>query len=153
MCQGARSGGHCACHGPLVRVQCEQSEPFYNSPIREGNTVTVTVPSCHPVAYLTLSDQREMRSQYCHCGWIKEDKEGIPLTFCYCGAGYYKPLWEGVLGARLRVTILISTSLNGSGPRGADRGTEPAAVPTLVLSAVPLPPYGFRQAYCQPGTR
>lgn len=44
----------------------------------------------------------------CFCGSVSGTKEKIPLTYCYCGAGWYKRLFEEVLGKPVRVEVLQS---------------------------------------------
>lgn len=49
----------------------------------------------------------------CYCGSVSRTKEKIPLTYCYCGADWYKRLFEEVLGRPLRVDVLKSIA-NGA---------------------------------------
>ena len=44
----------------------------------------------------------------CYCGSVSKTKEKIPLVYCYCGAGWYKRLFEEVLGRPVRVEVLQS---------------------------------------------
>ncbi len=44
----------------------------------------------------------------CYCGSVSQAKEKIPLTYCYCGAGWYKRLFEEVLGRPVRVEAVQS---------------------------------------------
>jgi hypothetical protein len=81
---------------------------FFNSPIRDGNTVIHIAAPYHPWGYLRETDLQKQRGEYCHCGWINGSKELIPQAFCYCGAGYYKALWEGVLEVPVEVAVLRS---------------------------------------------
>jgi hypothetical protein len=82
-----------------------RAEPLYRGPDREGDTVRHVVKPNHPAEYLTSTDPKEKRAHYCHCGWIRYGKEEIPRTFCYCGAGYYKAIWEAILDAPVRVMV------------------------------------------------
>ena len=34
--------------------------------------------------------------------------EGLPASYCYCGAGYYKGIWEEVLQRPVEVEVLES---------------------------------------------
>jgi len=48
----------------------------------------------------------EKRKYYCHCSMVRNHlKEGISPTFCYCGSGWYRQQWEGILGKPVRVKI------------------------------------------------
>jgi predicted hydrocarbon binding protein len=49
----------------------------------------------------------------CYCGSVSGTKEKIPLTYCYCGAGWYKRLFEEVLGKPVGVEVLQSI-VNGA---------------------------------------
>jgi len=40
------------------------------------------------------------RQYYCHCPRIRDVLKGgetIPVLYCYCGAGFYKGIWEEIL--------------------------------------------------------
>lgn len=49
----------------------------------------------------------------CYCGSVSRTKEKIPLTYCYCGAGWYKRLFEEVLSRPVKVEVLSSIA-NGA---------------------------------------
>lgn len=49
----------------------------------------------------------------CYCGSVSRAKEKIPLTYCYCGAGWYKRLFEEVLSMPVKVKVLKSIA-NGA---------------------------------------
>ena len=34
--------------------------------------------------------------------------ERLPASYCYCGAGYYKDMWEYILGSPVEVEVLTS---------------------------------------------
>lgn len=44
----------------------------------------------------------------CYCGSVSQTKEKIPLIYCYCGAGWYKRLFQEVLGKQVGVKVLKS---------------------------------------------
>jgi hypothetical protein len=88
-----------------VLLRQVEREPFYNSPFREGDAVCHVVKPDHPKGYLTTKDPQKRRAHYCPCGWIRYGREEIPATYCYCGAGYYKSLWEAILNAPVRVSV------------------------------------------------
>ena len=60
-------------------------------------------------------DNSTLRATYkrCYCGSVSKTKEKIPLVYCYYGAGWYKRLFEEVLGRPLRVEVLKSIA-NGA---------------------------------------
>jgi len=81
--------------------------------ILEGNRVLATkIPkSGQLVAYLEEADQQRRRQYYCHCPRVREalrTGEGLPMLYCYCGAGFYKGIWEEILQAPVEVRVLKS---------------------------------------------
>lgn len=44
----------------------------------------------------------------CYCGSVSGAKEMIPMSYCYCGAGWYKRLFEEVLAKPVKVKVLKS---------------------------------------------
>ncbi len=63
------------------------------------------------LAYLEEPDPEKRRWLYCHCPRIREvlktDKKLDPI-YCYCGAGYYKAIWEEITGRDVEVEVLKS---------------------------------------------
>jgi len=85
--------------------------------IRSGNTIIATkIPkSGFLVQYMHESDPEKKRQYYCHCPRIREvlkTSETFSLTYCYCGAGFYKGIWEEILQEPVEVELLESV-LNG----------------------------------------
>ena len=81
--------------------------------ILNGRTIVATkIPkSGNLAAYLAESDPEAKHRLYCHCPRIREApdiEETIPLLYCYCGAGYYKAIWEEILQHTVCVKILQS---------------------------------------------
>lgn len=80
---------------------------------RDGNRIIATkIPkSAHIEEYLEETDQVKKRAIYCHCPRIRDSLESgmvISPTYCYCGAGYYKGIWEEILQRPVRVELLKS---------------------------------------------
>jgi hypothetical protein len=78
--------------------------------VREGNTITATkIPkSGYLKDYLEEADPEKRRQMYCHCPRIRavlESDRTISPTYCYCGAGFYKGLWETILDRPVRVEL------------------------------------------------
>ena len=66
-------------------------------------------------AYLEETDREQRRRDYCHCPRVRaalETEETIPPIYCYCGAGFYRGIWEEILGQPVRVEVL-ETVLGG----------------------------------------
>lgn len=81
--------------------------------VRRGNTVIATkIPkSGLLVEYMQEQDRRKRRELYCHCPRIRDAiklKTKISPTYCYCGVGFYKAIWEYILQRPVKVELLES---------------------------------------------
>jgi predicted hydrocarbon binding protein len=81
--------------------------------VRQGNTIVATkIPkSQYLTEYLAESDPERRRQLYCHCPRVREaigDEVRLPEVYCYCGAGFYKHLWEEILQQPVQVEVLSS---------------------------------------------
>jgi predicted hydrocarbon binding protein len=81
--------------------------------IRQGDTIIATkIPkSGYLVQYMQETDPEKKRQVYCHCPRVRDAlKTGVTIspTYCYCGAGFYKGIWEEILQAPVEVEILKS---------------------------------------------
>jgi hypothetical protein len=81
--------------------------------ILAGNRILATkIPkSGYLVAYLEEPDPDKRRQLYCHCPRVREiikAQESLPVTYCYCGAGFYKGIWEEILQEPVEVEVLQS---------------------------------------------
>ena len=79
----------------------------------EGNTIiAVKIPKSENLkAYLTEADPEKRRQYYCHCHRVREilkTNRELSATYCYCGAGYYKGIWEEILQQPVEVEVLES---------------------------------------------
>ena len=100
---------------------------WYESPWREGAAVMVRKIPYNVAGYEAASDPVEQRAQYCHCPTVKAAiRAGVtlPRSYCFCGAGWYARLWEGILGQPVRVELIDSVMLGGDGCRFAVRLPE-----------------------------
>lgn len=80
---------------------------YYEFPTRKGNTIYVKKIPFNSKGYNDAKNNDERRC-YCHCKMIRAEIDTILPTFCYCGAGWYATLWEGVLNKPVRVEVLRS---------------------------------------------
>jgi len=84
---------------------------------KENRIVATKIPKSEfLIGYMKESDLEKKRALYCHCPRMR-DALKIPgarlsLTYCYCGAGFYKGIWEEILQKPVRVEVLESV-LNG----------------------------------------
>jgi hypothetical protein len=81
--------------------------------VREENTIIATkIPkSGHLVEYMKEADPEKKRQYYCHCPRVRDalcTSETISRTYCYCGAGFYKGIWEEILQEPVAVEVLES---------------------------------------------
>jgi hypothetical protein len=85
--------------------------------VKDGNTIIATkIPkSGFLVEYMHETDPLKKRQVYCHCPRVREvlKTDGrLSPTYCYCGAGFYKGIWEEILQKPVQVQVLESV-LNG----------------------------------------
>ncbi|MCG3222671.1 MAG: hypothetical protein H7641_14925 [Candidatus Heimdallarchaeota archaeon] len=85
----------------------------------EGNKIIATkIPkSAFVKDWFEESDPAKKRAIYCHCPRIREamdtlDNE-LPLYHCYCGAGFYKGMWEEILQQPVEVEVLETVMNDG----------------------------------------
>ncbi|UCD05917.1 MAG: hypothetical protein JSV98_01405 [candidate division WOR-3 bacterium] len=81
--------------------------------VRDGARIIATkIPkSAYIKEYLEEADPVKKRAIYCHCPRIRDSLmtgPNISSTYCYCGAGYYKGIWEEILQRPVRVELLKS---------------------------------------------
>lgn len=81
--------------------------------VRQGDWIIATkIPkSGFLVEYINEPNPEVRRSYYCHCPRVRDALkigESLPKDYCYCGAGYYKGIWEGILGEPVEVMVLES---------------------------------------------
>lgn len=84
----------------------------------EGDRITATkIPKSGDLKrYLAETDAEVRRSYYCHCPRVRHavgTGELLPITYCYCGAGFYKHMWETILQDEVSVEILESVLSGG----------------------------------------
>ena len=81
--------------------------------VKKGDTIIATkIPkSGYLTQYLEEENPQKKRALYCHCprvrGAVQSGTE-ISSTYCYCGAGFYKGIWEYILQRPVRVEVLQS---------------------------------------------
>ncbi|MFA9402441.1 MAG: DUF6144 family protein [Anaerolineales bacterium] len=85
---------------------------------KRGNTIISTkIPkSGYLIEYMNETDPKIRRQYYCHCPRVREavkDNLMISPTYCYCGAGFYKGIWEEILQQPVEVEVLESVLSGG----------------------------------------
>ena len=94
-----------------------QDHFWYEKPVRRGNVIYMRKNPYDPEGYEMAATPAERRKAYCHCSFVHPYLDEIPSklsqTFCYCGAGWYKRLWEGILGQPVKIEQ-VETLLRGN---------------------------------------
>ena len=100
-------------------VLCEmyKDPDWYEDPLRKGSQLHMRKVPYNPEAYLKASTPAERRQAYCHCDFVRPYLDEAPArispTFCWCGAGWYRRLWEGILGQPILVEH-VETLIKGN---------------------------------------
>lgn len=85
--------------------------------ILEQDKIIITKIPKYPSEYFNSIDSDEKRYFYCHCGrvrkQIREHKQTYSEAYCHCGGGYYKAIWEEILGKEVQLDV-VETVLKGS---------------------------------------
>jgi len=80
-------------------------------PRREGWTIFSAKNPRDPEGYANAATPLEKRRAYCFCPLLRDYMDqGMPLTFCNCGGGWYRQQWEGATGKPVRIEIVKSVS-------------------------------------------
>jgi hypothetical protein len=76
---------------------------------REGRTIFTAKGPRDREEFEAARTPGEKAEASCFCPIIRKKlSEGMPGSFCYCGAGWYRQQWEGATGMPVRVEILSS---------------------------------------------
>lgn len=82
---------------------------WYEKPTRKGNVIYVGKVPYDVKGYENATTEAEKKKSYCHCMLVRKHlEEGISPTFCYCGTGWYRQYWEGILGKPVKIEVLKS---------------------------------------------
>jgi len=94
-----------------------QDPDWYEKPLRKGSQLHLRKVPFNPEAYQKASTPAERRQAYCHCDFVRPYLDQAPArispTFCWCGAGWYRRLWEGILGQPIKVEH-VETLIKGN---------------------------------------
>jgi hypothetical protein len=100
-------------------VLCEmyQDPDWYENPVRKGNQLHMRKVPYDPEAYKSATTPAARRQAYCHCAFVRPYLHEVPAkmssTFCWCGSGWYRRLWEGILGQPIQVEH-VETLIKGN---------------------------------------
>jgi effector-binding domain-containing protein len=94
-----------------------QDPEWYEDPVRIGNVLHMRKVPYDPEGYEHATTAVERRKAYCHCAFVRPYLDDVPSrlspTFCWCGSGWYRRLWEGILRQPVRIEH-VETLLNGN---------------------------------------
>ncbi len=78
-------------------------------PLRKGNVIYSSKQPRDPVGYEKAKNEADKRRAYCFCPLVRNHlDDAMPITFCYCGAGWYRQQWEGAIGKPVSIEIVKS---------------------------------------------
>jgi effector-binding domain-containing protein len=76
---------------------------------REGRVIYAAKNPRDPQAYEKAQSEAERKRAYCFCPIVRNHlDQGMPTSFCYCGAGWYRRQWEGAIGQPVTIEIVKS---------------------------------------------
>lgn len=80
--------------------------------IRANKVIATKIPKSGFInEYYKTNDPKKKRQIYCHCPRVRDAlkvNKALPETYCYCGAGFYKGIWEEILQKPVKVKMLKS---------------------------------------------
>lgn len=87
----------------------EKDPAWIKVPIREGKILYVTKNPRISKKQVEARNDVVKRTAHCFCPIIRTNLDrGMPVKFCYCGAGWYKQQWEGIFDKPVRIEIIES---------------------------------------------
>ncbi len=81
---------------------------WYSTPYREGDLIYHTKVPYDRETWEKATDRAERRRAYCHCALVQDRIDHVPPTYCYCGTGWVRQVWEGIIERPVRVEVLKS---------------------------------------------
>ncbi|MBN1880285.1 GyrI-like domain-containing protein [bacterium] len=80
-----------------------------DQPRREGHVIYSSKQPRDPDTYNRATSVKEKARACCFCPLIRDHLDaGMPVDFCYCGAGWYRKQWEGAINRPVRVDVIHS---------------------------------------------
>jgi len=90
---------------------------WYEDPVRKGSQLHMRKVPVNAEAHKKAATPAERRQAYCHCAFVRPYLNEVPArispTFCWCGAGWYRRLWEGILDQPILVEH-VETLIKGN---------------------------------------
>ena len=79
---------------------------WYESPVKDGNVIYMDKIIFDRKGYEQATSEAERRKCRCHCPIARRRLDEVHPTMCYCSTGWYRRLWEGILGKSVWVELL-----------------------------------------------
>jgi effector-binding domain-containing protein len=83
-----------------------EGAPYYRDPDRGGNVIFIDKVPQERKKHEEATDPRVKRAAACHCPVMKAAilaDEAISPTFCHCATGWFRPVWETLLGKPVKI--------------------------------------------------
>jgi len=86
-------------HKDIDRLLDEMFQrPFFVRPERKGNLIFLTKAPCHSEDFNKVTTPELKKYHYCHCDFARAAEGSVSVTHCMCGGGWYRRLFEQILG-------------------------------------------------------
>lgn len=100
-----------------ILLEMYNDDFWYEKPVRRGNMLHMRKNPFNLEGYTNACSPAERRKAYCHCSFVRPYLNDLPSklspTFCFCGVGWYRRLWEGILSQPVKIE-LVETLLKGN---------------------------------------
>ncbi|MBN2381205.1 hypothetical protein JXM67_15505 [candidate division WOR-3 bacterium] len=80
----------------------------YARPYVENNVIYETKNPRFPEEFEKAATPEEKRKAYCHCPLAGKGEVPMDPTYCFCGGGWYKGIWEFILEREVQIKLLKS---------------------------------------------
>ncbi|HPR41915.1 MAG TPA: hypothetical protein PK718_05135 [Candidatus Methanofastidiosa archaeon] len=87
----------------------KKEQDWYSEPWRDEEGIHIIKVPYRRKEYDKAETPEEKRKYYCHCPIVRGRlDDGMPSTYCLCGSGWFRQVWEGILERPVRVRMLRS---------------------------------------------
>jgi effector-binding domain-containing protein len=83
-----------------------QDPDWYEGPVKDGDVIYMDKIIFDRKGYEKATSEAERRTCRCHCPIARRRLDDVHPTMCYCSTGWYRRLWEGILGKPVWVELL-----------------------------------------------
>ena len=79
---------------------------WYANPVRNRRVIIIKKMPFDIKGYAQAKTREEKMRSYCQCPLIRDHLDEVNPFFCSCGAGWFRQLWEGILGRSITVEMV-----------------------------------------------